>query len=221
MLSVSVEQMREIDRRAIQAFGIPGVVLMENAGRAVFREVMMHLQGKSRPTVLIFCGKGNNGGDGYVVARHLLNHNVKVKLFLLAHQGEIKQDARVNLEILVKMKLAINEINKSEDLDKFKNEITAANLIVDGILGTGVKGQIEGLTKQVIELINGLNKPVVAIDIPSGLDADTGQPLGICIKATKTVTFALSKKGFDNPLAKNFIGELVVVDIGIPRELLK
>ncbi|MFH1239535.1 MAG: NAD(P)H-hydrate epimerase [bacterium] len=221
MLSVTAEQMRQIDRRAIQEFGIPGVVLMENAGRAVSREVMALLGDSSRSTVVIFCGKGNNGGDGYVVARHLLNKGLKVILFLLAHKDDIKGDARINLDILLKMKLPVNEINKLQDLAGFKADISSGDLIVDAILGTGVKGKVEGLTGQVIEFINGLNKPVLAVDIPSGLDADTGQPLGTSIKATRTVTFVLPKKGFDNPAAKDFVGELIVADIGIPRELLK
>ncbi len=225
MHSVTVEEMREIDRRAIQEFGIPGIVLMENAGRLIFNEVIKEISNLRQTTVSIFCGKGNNGGDGYVVARHLLNYpkehrqNIKIKLFLLSHKNQIKNDARINLDILLKMKQDIKEIHNLDDLEKFKKEILFSDLIVDGILGTGIKGKIEGVLTYAIEFINTINKPVIAIDIPSGLDANTGKTLGVCIKAKKTVTFCLSKKGFENPDAKEFLGELIVADIGIPRRL--
>jgi hydroxyethylthiazole kinase-like uncharacterized protein yjeF len=213
--------MREIDRRAIQEFGIPGIVLMENAGRAVYKEIVRLFPGVQKATVVIFCGKGNNGGDGYVAARYLINRGTKVKLFLLACKNDIKGDAWINLDMLLNMNLPIAEINKTEDIAALKDEVLSGDLIVDAILGTGTKGMVEGIAGQVIEFINKLNKPVLAVDIPSGMDADTGEPLGTAVKATRTVTFALPKKGFLNPEAKIFTGELVIADIGIPQELLQ
>lgn len=216
------DEMRELDRTAIEDYAIPGVLLMENAGRNVAEEVMNVLENSSKRNVAIICGKGNNGGDGFVIARHLYNNGYDVKLFLLTKCSDIlgDGDAGLNLNILTKMKININEILDSADVDTMMNEINNCSLIVDAIFGTGLKGNLREPAKSIIVKINDLNIPVVSVDIPSGLDCNEGKALGACIKAKKTVTFALAKKGFFVEEGPGYVGELIITDISIPKELM-
>ena len=216
------DEMRELDRTAIEDYAIPGVLLMENAGRNVAEEVMSVLRNSSNKNVAIICGKGNNGGDGFVIARHLYNNGFDVKLFLLAKVSDIlgDGDAGLNLNILEKMKIDINEILDSADVDTMMSEINNCSLIVDAIFGTGLKGELREPAKSIIVRINDLPIPVISVDIPSGLDCNEGKALGACIKAKKTVTFAFAKKGFFVADGPGYVGELIVTDISIPKELM-
>jgi NAD(P)H-hydrate epimerase len=209
--------MRRIDAFAIDTVGIPGVVLMENAGRAVFEEAYKGLAGKGSPA-LVFCGRGANGGDGFVVARHLINNNIETHVFLVGAASKIKGDARVNLRILKRMGVVINRVTK-KSLPEVRRRLRGCGVIIDALFGTGLSSEVAGLYREVIESINEGGCPVLAVDIPSGLDGVTGQPLGVAIIANATVTFQLPKKAFENPKARNYTGQLKVVDIGIPMHL--
>lgn len=199
---------------------------MENAGRNVAEEVIhdYHIQ-KGSPEnlkVAILCGKGNNGGDGYVVARHLYNHYVAVGVFLFAKISDVLRegDAGTNLQILLQMKLPVREILNMADRDSLLPELNTYTLIVDALFGTGLSGDVREPFRTLIHGVNSLKKPVVSVDIPSGLDCNTGKILGAAIMASKTVTFAASKGGFYREDGPAYAGEVVITDISIPRELL-
>jgi len=208
------EEIREIDRAAIGRYGMPGVILMENAGRGAADCALDMLGGKANPHVAIVCGRGNNGGDGFVIARHLHNRGVGVTIWLLAPRDEIQGDARVNLDIVTAMKLDIREA-RPDALD-----FAQSDLVVDAILGTGLSGEVREPLRTAIRLVNRSGKAVLAVDIPSGLDANTGRILGECVRADRTATFALPKIGFTRECGPQQVGEVTVIDIGVPRELL-
>jgi len=224
--TVTRKEARRIDKLAIEKYGIPGIVLMENAGLAVSRVVSQMLGDKKDATnasqrVAIFCGKGNNGGDGFVVARHLINRDIGVNIYLLCEKKDVKGDALINLNILLRMGQAVKEITCPDDIEGVKEEVYGASLIVDAILGTGTEGEVKEPMKSSIDFINGTLLPIVSVDIPSGLDADNGMLLGTSIKATKTVTFVAPKKGFylnEGPLQT---GEVTIADIGISVKILR
>ncbi|HEV2948540.1 MAG TPA: NAD(P)H-hydrate epimerase [Gemmataceae bacterium] len=216
---LSREQVRALDRRAIEEFGVPGVVLMENAGRGA-AEVLISLDCKG--PVLICCGKGNNGGDGFVIARHLDNQQIPVRVLLFAEPSKLTGDAAVNYQIIARSGLEIS-VYHDELLNEaqLRSRLAQAEWIVDALFGTGLTGPVRKPFDQVIQCINEANRHVLAVDIPSGLDCDTGQPLGPTVRAEHTVTFVAQKKGFANPLAKNWTGQVHVADIGAPRCLLE
>jgi NAD(P)H-hydrate epimerase len=216
---LSREQVRELDRRAIQEFGVPGVILMENAGRGA-AEVLVHLG--CRGPVVICCGKGNNGGDGFVIARHLDNRNIQVRVLLFAQPEDLTGDAAVNYQIIARSGLSI-EVYAGESWDEktLQADMANAEWIVDALFGTGLTGPVRKPLDRVIAAINSSRARILAVDIPSGLDCDTGQPLGPTVRAEHTVTFVAEKKGFASPQAREWIGQVHVVDIGAPRRLLQ
>ncbi|MCR4402101.1 MAG: NAD(P)H-hydrate dehydratase [Firmicutes bacterium] len=211
--------MREIDRKAIEEVGIPGTVLMENAGRAVADAVKRLLEGTPGRRVCIVAGKGNNGGDGFVAARHLVNSQVRVKTFLVGKADEVGGDAKVNLDVLRRMGVDVEEIGP-DDVHRVRVAASVSDVVVDAIFGTGFKGEPGGYVAQVIDAINESGRPVVAVDVPSGLDASTGKVSASCVKARCTVTFGLPKIGLLLYPGASYAGELVVADIGIPRTFL-
>jgi NAD(P)H-hydrate epimerase len=217
--SVTAAGMRELDRKSIEDFVIPGVVLMENAGRKVAEEVQ-RFGLASAAKVAVLAGRGNNGGDGFVAARWLYNLKFDVKVYAFAQRDEIKGDARTNLDILLKMGIPFEE-NVEPDLPALEIELQEASLIIDALLGIGIKGEVREPIRSVINLVNNLGRPILAVDVPSGLDADTGEVLGAAIKATKTVTMGLAKKGFFLASGPEYTGEVIIADIGMPRELLE
>lgn len=220
MKVVTAEIMQTLDRRTIDEAGIPGMVLMENAGRGVVREILASYPEILKGKVAILAGSGNNGGDGYVIARYLMNRGVYVKVFLMTEQDRIKGDARSNLDILLKMDASIVEV---KDLDVWKTmlpELEGYGLIVDAIFGTGLRSDVMGLVREVICDINRFHIPRVAVDLPSGLHANTGDVLGACVKAERTITFALPKRGLLIYPGADFVGRLKVVDIGIPSYIV-
>lgn len=208
MITLTRAQVSEIDRRATGEFGVPSIVLMENAGRGA-TEVLMRLNVERKP-VLVVCGKGNNGGDGFVIARHLDNQGWPVTVHLAANPNELRGDAAINFEIVRRSGIAICELPASID-----------GWIVDALFGTGLAGPIKPPLDHIIEWINHSGSRVLAVDIPSGLDCDTGAPLGPTVRADHTVTFVALKAGFVNSAAKEWLGKMHVFDIGAPRKLIE
>jgi len=216
-LVLSRDEVRAFDAWAIQSLGLPGMVLMENAGRSCAEVIRQKRTGVARPKVCIFCGTGNNGGDGYVIARHLLNDGLSVKVALCGDPKKVGGDARINLDVLRRMGQPIESL----DLDdpslegRVRDLVLGTEGIVDAIFGTGLKGQVAPPYARLIEAINGRRVPILAVDIPSGLDCDTGRPLGAAIRADTTVTFVAVKKGFLSPEARPYTGEVIVASIGV------
>jgi NAD(P)H-hydrate epimerase len=211
MRTISREEAKLVDERVAKELGLSTLILMENAGRSVAEEIIK----LKKKRVAIFCGKGNNAGDGFVCARHLLSKGLNPDVLLLTEISEIKNEARINLDILLKLKPKIFKIN-AENFIFYKNKIKNYDLVVDALFGIGLKGEILGLFKEVIEAINSLAKYVVSIDIPSGLDADRGKILGTCIKADKTITFLAVKKGMLINEGPKYCGKIIVKDLGFP-----
>lgn len=202
------ESARMLDRLATQEYRIPSILLMENAAihLAAAARRMMKTQDQ---LVVIYCGPGNNGGDGFALARHLHNSGARVRIVLAADGRRYVGDAAANLEIIDAMGLSISRHPPT----------TRPALIVDALLGTGLERPVRKPIAGFIQTINRARSPVLAVDIPSGLDADTGQPLGLAVRADVTVTMAGRKLGFSRPAAREYLGRVIVADIGVPREL--
>lgn len=218
MRALSRAEVREVDRRALEEFGMPGLLLMENAGRGC-AELLLTLRAGAGRKVVICCGKGNNGGDGLVMARHLENAGLAVTVLLFADPGEVSGDAAVNLGIVEASGIplcSMPEPNRRE----IEAALSEADWVVDALLGTGTTGAIREPYGTVISAINASGRPVFAVDLPSGLDCDRGVPLGPCVRATHTATLVARKPGFDQPEARAWTGKVDVVDIGTPRRLL-
>ena len=173
MKLVTASEMRELDRRAIQELGIPSLVLMENAGRTTYQILRREFRGL-QGEVAVVAGRGNNGGDGFVVARYLANAGIPVAVFLLGPEEQVSGDARVNLEILAHLGIAVTEVLTEADLNPLIHRLAKAGLIVDALLGTGLNAPVQGLMAALMGRINLLRAPVLAVDIPTGLSADTG-----------------------------------------------
>ncbi len=206
--------MASLDHFAIDELKISGLVLMENAGRGIAEIVMRRLGDPHGKTVHIYCGPGNNGGDGYVVARHLLNNGANVRVFILAAEDKIKGDAKTNLDILTSLDLRPEFIAAMPRVD-------TPDLIVDAMLGTGVKGPLKGLYEKAADFINACDCPVLAVDIPTGVNADTGETPGPAVRATVTATMAAPKRGLLFSPGREFVGELEIVDISMPPAIIE
>jgi NAD(P)H-hydrate epimerase len=213
--------MKALDTAAIEEYGIPGLVLMENAGRHVVEVVRQVLGDVRDKVVTIFIGKGNNGGDGLVIARHLLNMGAEIKLLVLANVEEITGDAAVNLEIWRKMEQKIYSIHHGDGINIVRLILMNTDLIVDAIYGTGFRGKVAEKVGRIIEVLNGSGKPIVAVDIPSGLEANNGKVGGPCIQAAHTVTFGLPKLGLILEPGADYVGRLHIADISIPAVLVE
>lgn len=215
---MSRQQVRDFDEWAMRQMGIPGGVLMENAGRGCTQVILQRLGDAARAKVGIFCGIGNNGGDGYVIARHLANFGADVQVVVCGDRRKIKGDALTNLKIIDRMGLHICclDLLSAGLPDRVADVTKGCRLIVDALFGTGLRGELSTEYAQLIACINALGAPIVAVDIPSGLDCDTGMPLPVCIEADATVTFAAVKKGFTvDEETLSATGEIFVASIGI------
>ena len=221
MKVLTSKEMREIDRKTIEEIGIPGPVLMENAGIRITGAILKRFPRITEENVVIVAGKGNNGGDGFVVARHLFNLGARPNVLLLASKQELKGDASLNLGIAEKIGVEIAEVTKIEEWKKHRIGLFHASVIVDAIFGTGLLKPAEGLYATAIEDINKAPGFKVAVDIPSGLSSDTHLLIGPAVKADLTVALAAPKIGHVLPPAEEYVGELVISDISIPPFLFE
>ncbi|MFH0926550.1 MAG: NAD(P)H-hydrate dehydratase [bacterium] len=223
MKIVNSRQMQNLDRKTIEEIGIPGIVLMENAALGIIRCLENHYPKElNEGLICILCGQGNNGGDGLTIAKHLYNRGLNVAIVLLADVEKIKGEARTNLLVCQKMGVKILETYDFSNFEnKAKSQINKSTLIIDAILGTGLKAKVQGFLEEVINYVNTTNKIVVSVDIPSGISADTGVIIGSNIKANLTVTLGLPKISTILYPAASYIGKLEVVDIGIPINLIE
>src|SRR4051812_15827764 len=220
MRVLNTQQMREADRRTIDEVGIPSIVLMENAGRQAVAAMEAAFEDLAASHVGVLCGRGNNGGDGFVVARTLVQRGVETSVFLLGSVADVRGDARTNLEVLGRIGLTVVELTNAQEWELHFSEISRCELIVDAILGTGFHGQLSGLLETVVADLNGLGVPIVAIDLPTGVSADTADVEGEAIEASMTVTLAAPKIPLILPPADSHSGDLVIADIGIPLPVL-
>ena len=221
MKLLKADEMKDIDRRASSEFGIPSIILMENAGLRTLEVIEEILGGTKNRLLIILAGKGNNGGDGLVIARHLINSGAMVETYLTGQVEELTQDSRTNYEILLKMGARIFPLSSEKDLDRLMLSLMNADLIVDALYGIGFKGSLNQFDSRLVKMVNWCRAPVVAVDIPSGVEADTGRVHGDAIKASHTVTFALPKIGLVLEPGKEYVGTLSVADISIPGVLLE
>ncbi|RJP78927.1 MAG: NAD(P)H-hydrate dehydratase [Candidatus Zixiibacteriota bacterium] len=209
----TAEEMRRLDQAAIEETGIPGLVLMENASWGILRTIREmigpELAGRR---ILIACGKGNNGGDGYAVARHLLNRKADVRVLTAGPVEELKGDALTNARIFQNMGGSVTEVKMHGPMPG----PPPGELIVDALLGTGVQGAAKGLVARMIDWINARPEPVLAVDIPSGVDSDTGQVHGPAVRAECTVTMGMRKRGLVLPPGRELAGRVSVANISLP-----
>jgi NAD(P)H-hydrate epimerase len=235
MKILSRAHVRDVDRRAIQEYGLSGLVLMENAGRGT-TDVLCELLTKPpalpgghatsgtafpNPHVTIVCGKGNNGGDGFVIARHLDLRGIPVKVLLLTHPDDLGGDAAANFSIIQKVGLPIESFSAPLDIAEFDAALNGSLWLVDAILGTGAVGEPKSPYAEAIDRMNASELPILAVDLPSGLDCDTGGAARHTIRAAHTCTFVAAKPGFFTAEAAQYVGKLHVVDIGAPRRLVE
>ena len=223
---LSRDEVRSIDARCRDDFAIPTLLLMENAGRGAAAWLQSRLDSSpppasgDRPLVVIACGPGNNGGDGAVVARHLDAWGIDVRLVWFVASDRLQGDAATQREITQRCPIAALDLSDDAPLDQLDSLWRDADWLVDGLLGTGLTRPVEGLLARTITSMNRSGRPILALDLPSGLDADSGQPLGIAIRADATATFVAPKLGFARLGADTHTGQVVVIEIGAPRAAL-
>lgn len=219
MKSLMRAEVRDIDRRAIEEYGLPGIVLMENAGRGSAE--LLHALAP-RAAVAIVSGKGNNAGDGFVIARHLENLGHAVRLLLACEPAECRGDAAIAWHVVERAGIPGARLASATPVE-WERALAGADWVVDALLGTGASGPPRGAIATAIEAVNAAGRhgaKVFAVDLPSGLDCDTGTAAGACVKADVTATFVAPKVGFDAAAAVPLVGEVHVVGIGVPRALL-
>jgi len=220
MRVLNADQMREADRRTIEDLGVPSAVLMENAGRQVVAAMDAAFDRLADARVAVLAGRGNNGGDGFVIARVLSQAGVDVQAYLVGAAAEVRGDARVNLDILGRLGLDVVEIRNAQDWELHGAAVLQRDIVVDALFGTGLKTPLEGLAETMAQDLNASPVPVVAVDLPSGLSADDPSPIGPVVEASMTVTFGAPKLPLVLPPGEQFAGSLVVADIGIPASVI-
>lgn len=211
MYVAKAENMRNIDKRAIEKYKIPGIVLMENAAWAVVKRI----QNKNANKITVVCGLGNNGGDGFAIARLLYINGYDVALYFWGDSSLIKGDAKINYDILVNMGIVIKN-----NLQEFENDIMYSCLVVDALFGTGLNKKVEGVYGEVIDIINRYSKYTISVDIPSGIDTDTGLKLGHAVLANETVTFGTVKLGLLINDGREHSGDIIIDNISIPKSCI-
>ena len=222
MLLVTAEQMQAMDGHTINTLGIPGLVLMENAGRGAFDFLMEELSPDTETLTAVIAGRGNNGGDGFVMARYLMEAGIPVTIFLLSTAHRLQGDAKTNYDLVQALlphnpHAEIIEIPDAEALEAHYDEIINHDLFVDAVFGTGLNADVRGFYQDIIQIMNDSGAPVFSVDIPSGLNANTGKAMGIAVEASATATFAHAKAGHILYPGNAYTGELAVIDIGIPQ----
>ena len=219
MLVAGQKEMQQMDQYTIEKLGLPGVVLMENAGARVVEEILA-VKSCENPRVIVLAGGGNNGGDGFVIARRLFDLGLQPLLCLLVKPERIKGDARVHFDVYTNRNLPLLAIQENT-LEKLRDELNQADIIIDAILGTGVNGSVREPLSRVISMVNENEgkKVIFSVDIPSGVNSDTGKVDGVAVKATKTITFVFPKKGFFLQDGPKYIGEWKAVDISVPPSI--
>lgn len=223
-----IQRIRDVDRIALENFGMPGVVLMENAGRGAADWILQSMNSDVNDlpkSALVLCGTGNNGGDGFVIARHLHAAHVPVTVCIFGSKERMAPDAWTNFNILSKTRIPcrwadVNPVDGDGDLEWMQREMSQSGWILDALLGTGAAGAPRGRMATAIELANQSRAKRVAIDLPSGLDGETGEAHIPTFLADATLTFVATKIGFDSPNAKKYLGQIVVLPIGVPPEVL-
>lgn len=220
MRVLTSQQMRDADRRTTEEIGIASLVLMENAGRQVVASMEATFDDLASLHVAVLCGKGNNGGDGFVVARTLLERGIDTSVFLVGVSGDVRGDARVNLGVLRALEIDVVEIADAATWELHGSDVLASDIIVDAIYGTGLSGPVTGLVETIVADLNACSKPVVAIDLPTGLDANNTEVVGPAVAAVLTVTLAAPKVPLVLPPGERLAGSLVIADIGIPQSVI-
>ncbi len=220
MRILNAAQMREADRFTIEEIGIPSLVLMENAGRQVVAAMEAAYEARLNGRVAVLCGRGNNGGDGFVVARTLMQRGIDASVFVIGSLSEVRGDAKTNLDILGRLGVTVVEIGDEQSWELHFSEIAQCTLIVDAIFGTGLKSALGGMMETIVADINASSIPIISIDLPSGLSADTPHVIGDCIDASMTVTLAAPKLPLVLPPGEEHAGDVVIADIGIPHEVI-
>ena len=221
MKLTSAAQMREMDRQTIEDYGVPSIVLMENAALRVVEVIAARYAPLAGKRIVVVCGKGNNGGDGLAIARHLATrYNAEVSLWLIADAETLTGDAAINYRLAKNFGFYVHEAG-GEIPAGFATALARADIVIDALFGTGIRGGVSGAPGEAIGLINLCRAPVVSVDVPSGLIADTGDVPGPCVRACLTVTFALPKYGLVEYPGIDYVGELVVADIGMPRAVMQ
>lgn len=215
-----VKEMRQMDKLALDNYGIPAILLMENAGRAACAAMAQQLKGLTGKTICVLAGSGNNGGDAFAAVRYMVNQGARVKVFLAGSAAHLKPPAAMNRDICVKMGMEIQPLETARDWEKLQLVLRFANGVIDGLLGTGFSGPLRETAARLVQLVNASGCPVVAIDVPSGINADTGAVVSDAVQATVTVTLGLPKPGNFLCPGASYTGKLVVDDIGLPLELL-
>ena len=224
MKVVTAAEMRQIDRETIEGIGIPGIVLMETAGSAIVRAIKQHYPTVQRIGILV--GKGNNGGDGLVIGRQLAHTGHDVHIFLVSPADSFTGEAEINLQIAKNLGLRIEAILDEKEawkcgsVEAWKRWMTNCELLIDAIFGTGLRGAVRDPIATLIDAINSVATPILSVDLPSGLEADTGNPLGVCVRADRTVTIGLPKTGLLVHPGAELAGELEVADIGFPQQVI-
>jgi ADP-dependent NAD(P)H-hydrate dehydratase / NAD(P)H-hydrate epimerase len=212
--AITTDQAQRIDSLAMHGFGMSSIVMMENAGRGAALLIAPSIKKPKSMMICVVCGSGNNGGDGLVIARYLLNLGFNVKVFLVGQPARFKEDVKTNYRILKKMKVRVSPLSRATP--SFLSAVHQADIIVDALFGIGVNRDIQEPFLSIIQAINRSGRKVFSVDVPSGLDATTGKQRGACVKAKATITFVLPKKGFFCNEGPGCCGRIYVVDIGIP-----
>ena len=215
MRYVTAEEMKRIEREAIEKRGVTARELMERAGRALAEETKKVVR---TGDIVVFCGYGNNGGDGLAAARCLMGGKYNVAVYLVGSNKTFSPDTEDNYYALTGMGMAVKNIGERDNLAEIFTSIGRPSAVIDAVFGVGLYGELDFFYTDLIDRINGLSVPVISADVPSGLDSDTGHPLPMAVEALKTVTFGYPKKGFQNPAARTYLGEVIVADIGLGSE---
>ena len=221
MRVLTSQQMRDADRQTTEEIGIPSLVLMENAGRQVVASMEATFDDLANLHVSVICGKGNNGGDGFVVARVLSERGIETSVFLVGVSADVRGDARVNLGVLRALEIDVVEIADAASWELHGSDVLSSDVIVDAIFGTGLSSPATGLVETIIADLNACPKPVVSIDLPTGLSGDTHEVIGPAVAAALTITLGAPKMAVVLPPAERLTGSLVIADIGIPQSVIE